>query len=347
MKSISDIDKNFKTSAPPKSDAKFYDISEKPFKIYGVFKPENDSEYIRLPRDVAKETSEGVEALNINTAGGRVRFKTNSKYIILRCLTKRIEHMAHMPLTGVSGFDVYADGGYAGTAIPPDSADEGFDAVIEFADTAMRDIVINFPLYSGVCGLLLGLENKSEVREGNLYRQPKPVVFYGSSITQGGCASRPGNAYESVLSRRMDFDFINLGFSGSAKGEDSIADYIADLDMSVFVYDYDHNAPSCEHLKNTHYRMYKKIRDKHPDMPIIMASRPIPCDTNWKERIEIIKETLKRAKDDGDKNIYFINGQDMFNSHDCNMMSVDGCHPNDFGFYCMAEAFEKILRQIM
>lgn len=352
MKNISDIDKNFKTSGIDKKDAKFYNISEKPFKIYGVFKPENDDEYIRIPRDVAAATSDGVKDLNSHTAGGRVRFKTNSKYIILKCFTKSIGTMPHMALTGVSGFDLYADGNYHGTAIPPfdsfdDGAAQGYDAIIEFSDNKMRDIIINFPLYNGVSDLLLGFEETAEIKEGNNYKYQTPIVFYGSSITQGGCASRPGNSYQSILSRRLDCDFINLGFSGNAKGEDSIAEYIATLDMSVFVYDYDHNAPNCEHLKNTHYKMYKKIRDTHSDIPIIMASRPNQCAADWQERIEIIKETLERAKNEGDNNIYFINGQDMFNSYDPNMMTVDSCHPNDFGFFCMAEAFEKVLRKVV
>lgn len=352
MKNISDIDKNFKTSGIDKKDVKFYNVNEKPFKIYGVFKPEDDDEYIRIPRKIAESTNNGVKILNSNTAGGRVRFKTDSKYIILKCLTKTIGTMPHMALSGVSGFDLYADGAYYGTAIPPffslnEGIANGYDAIIEFRENKMRDIIINFPLYNGVSELLLGFESSAEVKDGEEYRHNTPVVFYGSSITQGACASRPGNSYQSILSRRLNFDFINLGFSGSARGEDSIAEYISNLDMSVFVYDYDHNAPDCEHLKNTHYKMYKKIRDSHPNMPIIMASRPNRYGIDWQERIEIIKKTFEKAKNDGDDNIYFINGQDMLNSYDIDMMTVDGCHPNDFGFFCMAEAFEKILRKVL
>lgn len=353
MKSISELDKNFKTSVAEKDDVKFYDINKKPFKIYGVFKSEEECKYIRIPSDIAKATSNGVEALNTNTAGGRIRFKTNSKYIILRCITDNVATMPHMALTGVSGFDLYADKKYSKTFIPPfwDLSGDysgGYESIVEFDDNKMRDIIINFPLYCGVNDVILGFEESAEVLEGKEYAHKTPVVFYGSSITQGGCASRPGNSYQSILSRHLDFDFINLGFSGNAKGEDSIAEYIAGLDMSAFVYDYDHNAPTVEHLQNTHYKMYKKIRDMHPNMPIIMASSPNTAfGATTDKRIEIIKETLKKAKSDGDNNIYFISGQDIFNSYESEIMTVDGCHPNDFGFFCMAEAFEKILKNVL
>lgn len=346
MKDMYEIDKNFKAPNPEKSDAKFYNISEKPFRIYGIYKPENDVEYIRMPRSVAKATSVEAVELNAKTAGGRVRFKTNSKYIIVRCVTSEQVRFADVPLTGTCGFDIYADGSYAGTIKPPDKIENVFDGIVELGDGKMRDIIINFPYYNSVRDVFLGLDKSAEVSEGNLYKHQTPIVFYGSSITQGGCASRPGNTYINVLSRRLDFDFINLGLSGNAKGEDSMAEYIAGLEMSAFVYDYDHNAPNWEHLRNTHYKMYKKIRDKNPDIPIIMASRPRPYNTvDWRERIGVIEDTMKKAHENGDNNVYFVNGLDIFNSHDGDMMTVDGTHPNDFGFYCMAEAFERVLRK--
>ena len=88
------------------------------------------------------------------------------------------------------------------------------------------------------------------------YRDMKPVLYYGSSITQGGCCSRPGNTYQAVVSRRLNIDFVNLGFSGNARGERAMAEYVAAQPMSAFAFDYDHNAPSVEHLKNTHYDFY-------------------------------------------------------------------------------------------
>ena len=134
------------------------------------------------------------------------------------------------------------------TFVPKVKIADGYESVIDLGETKMRQITINFPLYSAVSSLEIGLQETAVVESPTPYRVETPVVFYGSSITQGGCASRPGNCYTAVLSRRLDFDHVNLGFSGSGKAEQEMADYIAGLDMSVFVYDYDHNAPNLAHL---------------------------------------------------------------------------------------------------
>ena len=177
-----------------------------------------------------------------------------------------------------------------------------------------------------------------------------PVVYYGSSITQGGCASRPGMAYQNIISRWYNCDHINLGFSGNAKGEDAIAEYIAGLKMSVFVYDYDHNAPNVEHLKKTHKRMFDIIRGKNPNLPIIIVSMPkYPLTNNEVLRREVIKETYKTAKSQGDNNVYFIDGCEMMRFKGGNEATVDNCHPTDLGFRRMAdwigEAVGKALKK--
>lgn len=359
MSNISEIDLNFKSNAINTENLKIYRIDEKPFKLYGIYKPEGESEYIRIPREVAERTSQGVKDLNNHTSGGRLRFKTDSNRVVIKCTWNAFGLMPHMAATGSCGFDLYADGEYAGTFIPTITyidgykpsyeCSDGMEAEVTFNERKMRDIVINFPTYNSVSEIVIGLDADAQVCEGNEYRHTLPIVFYGSSITQGGCVSRPGNMYQNVLSRRLDFDYINLGFSGNARAEDAIADYISGLDMSLFFYDYDHNAPTVEHLEKTHYKMYKKVRDNHLDIPIIMVSRPSMTGgyKEVNERIDVIKNTLKRAQADGDKNVYFINGMDIFNSHDKDMMTVDGCHPNDFGAFCMAEAFEKLLRELI
>jgi hypothetical protein len=121
-----------------------------------------------------------------------------------------------------------------------------------------KEITVFLPLYGDVADIEIGLPEDAEVYKHTVYKHDLPVVFYGSSIIQGACASRAGRAYQSIISRKYDFNYINLGFSGAARAEDIIVDSMAGLEMSAFVSDYDHNAPNHEHLKNTHHRMYKK-----------------------------------------------------------------------------------------
>lgn len=209
----------------------------------------------------------------------------------------------------------------------------------------MRDILIHFPLYSEVEKVFIGIEEDATILSPTPYKHELPVVFYGSSITMGGCATRPGNTYPAVLSRWLDADFINLGFAGNAMGEPEIAEYIANLPMSVFVYDYDCNAPDAEHLKKTHDAMYQMIRKKNPTLPILILSRPhVKKENDLRE--EVIYETYRKAKEKGEP-VFLISGYEMSHLIDPGMFWVDGVHPTDFGFYCMASTILPILKKIL
>ncbi|MDD6313201.1 MAG: SGNH/GDSL hydrolase family protein, partial [Firmicutes bacterium] len=347
MKSISEIDANFRIETKiDKQDIKFYDIKRQPFKIYGVFY--ENGKYRRIPEAVAKAVSEDVWALHTNTAGGRVRFKTDSPYIAIHAEMSGVGKMSHFALSGSAGFDLYdADKGYIQTFIPPFDIADGYESVIETESSEIREYIINFPLYSNVDELYIGISDTASVYEPDPYRIEKPIVYYGSSITQGGCASRPGNSYEGIISHRLDCNYINLGFSGSAMAEEEIAEYIKKLDMSVFVYDYDHNAPSAEHLANTHEKMFNTIRKANPGLPVILMSRPKYYLTeDEKVRLDIIKNTYNNAVENGDRNVYLIEGPELMKTAGYEG-TVDNCHPNDLGFGSMAAALGDLLEKIL
>lgn len=349
MRDISEVDSNLKVETDvDKNGIRFYDVSKEPFKIYGVIK--EGGMYRRMPEAVAKTVNDEIyQVLHTNTAGGRVRFKTNSKTVVISSKMSGVACMGHMPMTGSAGFDMYADKKYCHTFVPSATMTDGYESRFDFSDSKMRDIIINFPLYSNVIDLKIGFDKDAEIQKGDEYKFNKPVLYYGSSITQGGCASRPGNSYQSVISRKLDCDFINLGFSGNALGEETMANYIADTDMSVFVCDYDHNAPTTDHLKNTHKRMFEIIRKKQPNLPVVFVTRPTDCGNadETKARRDVVYGTYITAKNNGDNNVYFADGSDIFNYADVDMFSVDGCHPNDFGFWCMAEVIGKFVKEAL
>ena len=165
-------------------------------------------------------------------------------------------------------------------------------------------------------------------------------------IQQGGCASHPGNAYFNILSRRLDADIVNLGFSSGCKGEEAMAEYLANLDMSVLVYDYDHNADSAEFLKETHERTFKIIRKKQPNLPVIMITA---ADRKFgiPERRDVIYQTYKNAVISGDNNVYFIDGSTIYAPVGRGLCTVDHIHPNDIGFLMMANAVETVIKKIL
>ena len=357
MQDISKIDRNFEVKPLEiGQETVFFNCLEEPFKIYGLILPQNEDDiFRRLPDDVAKSVSEGVANLGSRTAGGRVKFKTNSPYVCIRAEMPVVSRMPHFTLCGSAGFDMYKriDGEdcYCGTFVPPYDIENGFEGKLSTGGiTEETEFTIHFPLYSQVKSLQIGLKAGCMLKPASDYEYDVPVVYYGSSITQGGCASRPGMAYQNIISREYNCDHINLGFSGNAKGEDSIAQYIAGLNMSVFVYDYDHNAPNVEHLKKTHKRMFDIIRLKNPNLPIIIVSMPkCPLTSNEVLRREVIKETYEIAKSQGDNNVYFIDGCKMMKFKGGNEATVDNCHPTDLGFRrmadCIGEAVGKALKK--
>lgn len=349
MSNLSAIDKNFAVSAHIKRDGMiFQNVLSQPFSVHGV-RMEN-GKFRRLPEKVAEAVSPGVLSLHTHTAGGRVRFRTDSRYIAIAAKMAEIGKMPHFALTGSAGFDMYVKSGsaetYGGSFVPPFDITDGYESVIDFGEEELRGITIDFPLYSGVNELYIGFDEKARLLEAEPYRISSPVVYYGSSITQGGCASRPGNSYQAILSRRFDCDYINLGFSGSAMAEDRMADYIAQLDMSMFVYDYDHNAPTPQHLLNTHKKLFRAVRKAKPDLPVVILSRPkhFLLDEE-KQRLEIIRATFQEAVAAGDKNVCLLDGE-MLTALCGNDGTVDNCHPNDYGFAAMAKAIGDTVEKL-
>lgn len=341
---ITDIDKNFAANtAFDASAVEFYDPRKAPLTLYGV--QYENGKYRRMPEAAAKAVSEGVHLLHDMTAGGRVRFVTNSEYFVITCKLTNVSKMTHMPFNGSCGFDFYQGADFGGMfTVPYGIDDNGYTEVRHTGRTDERVITVNFPSYSGVREVFIGVDKNAVVKEAPAYKTEGQVVYYGSSITQGGCSSRPGTLYQGTISRRFDMDYVNLGFSGNGKGEPAMAEYIASLPMRAFVLDYDHNAATAEHLKATHEPFFLTVREKHPTVPVIMVSSPTPCYPDQKVRRDIIAATCENARARGDKNVYFIDGLSMIPSTDG---STDGVHPNDLGFYFMAKAIGDMLEKAL
>ena len=345
---IGKIDPNFLLGSNlSQEEYAWRNAQDAPFEIRGLAICEGE-DFFRVPMDIANQTSEGVAQLATHTSGGRVRFKTDSKKIAVRVHSRHAFTMSHMPLTGISGVDIYVGGAFSGSIRPEIPNGDWYEGFIVKGD-GEKEIEINLPLYNGVTAILIGLDKDASCLAPRKYTFDKPVVYYGSSITQGGCASRPGNSYQGFISRWLDSDHVNLGFSGNGRGEEVMANFIASIDMCAFVMDYDHNAPSAEHLLNTHERMFKIVRKAHPDIPVIMITKPdVEKDvSNVPARREAIFKTYQNALNAGDKNVRFIDGKNLFGEKDRDACTVDGCHPNDLGFYRMAEVIYPVLKEAL
>lgn len=352
---IEEIDKNLKiVSALDLEDVVWFDVRKAPFKIYGLLPPQENDRFRRMPEEVAKSINEGVYALHDNTAGGRVRFHTDSPYVAIKTEQKNTGLMGHITKVGQSGLDLYISRNcekftFKGSFVPAASATDGFETYVTFSEGGMpTDCEINLPNYDNLINLYVGIKKGSTLDSAREYKYTTPVLFLGSSITQGGCASRPGNGYVNMISRDLDTDVVNLGFSGSCQGEFEMADYIIKQPMSVFVYDYDHNAPTPEHLWATHEPFFKRFRAARPTVPVVFINKPDWInDPGAPRRREAVYTTYKNALANGDENVYFIEGNTLWGGENPNDCTVDGCHPNDLGFFRMAQKIGSVIKEIL
>lgn len=334
----------------------WHDVRKPPFSVHGLYKPQTEPFFHRLPMEVGEATSAGIDKLQRECAGGRVRFSTDSPYIAVRAKYRAVGRSPHITLVSSTGFDLYMDGEFSSRYVkefrmPYDMLD-AYEQVVELEGEIYRSYTMNMPVHACVESLQIGLKPGARLGCAREYRKIEPLVFYGSSIVHGTAASRPGNIYPLMISRMLNADILNLGFSGQARGEKNLAEWMATLSMSVFVCDYDHNAPTPEHLEATHYQMYEIIREKNKDLAYIMITRPNYW-TSFKNRSEVLKRrdivmsSYLKARASGDENVYFIDGLSFFADADQNEYTLDGVHPNDAGFLKMAGSIAAVIRHAL
>lgn len=338
-----------------------YNAEDAPLRIYGLWGKNEEGVFTRMPREVAERTSRKVGLLYTNTAGARLRFATDSAFLAIGAnyppMIFSSPRSAALSGAGAFGFDLYVDGEHFRTLLPQGTVQRGsvvsfdiedgrFESMVSFGEKKMRQFTLCFPSFVNVSDLYVGLEQGATLTAAEPYVNDLPVVFYGSSITQGACASRAGNTYPNILSRKFNFDYLNLGFAGACKAEDAIIDYLCQLPMQMLVYDYDHNAPSVEYLKSTHLPALRRLRKAHPDIPIVLLSKPNIHTGKEQalERMKIVEESYEALQKESAAPVHFVNGQKIFESCDREMMTIDGTHPTDLGFYCMATALSEVFK---
>lgn len=362
--SLAEIDKALTVESEiEKEDIFWFDIRKGNFDIYGLYNPTQLGEFKRMPIEVAEKVNIGVHNRAYNTAGGRVRFTTDSPYLAIKVEYSRLDTSPTFALSGMAGIDLYTykDGCFNFFhEIAPDFTDaEGFERLVELGENTIgygrspaethekTEYVLTLPTYCSLTNVYIGVKQGSILDHGSEYKLKKPIVYYGSSTTQGGCATKPSLTYEEIISRRFNTDYINLGFSGSAHGEPEMLEYIAKLDMSVFVYDFDYNTDASG-LRAKHYNGYKIIREKQPTLPIVIMGHSNFRNEKWNfDRMAALDDTYKRAKEEGDENIYYIRTPDIFGELDTGLCTVDGIHPNDLGFYKISQKLGEVLEKIL
>lgn len=313
------------------------------------------STFDRLPAKSEKIVRPPVWSLSRHSAGIATRFNTDATTLHIRyTLGGSNLAMPHMPATGVSGVDFYAldtDKKWKWVEVTRPSKGTEVVAKITDLDPGMRAWMAYFPLYNSVLKMEIGVPKGSKF-QGIAPRTEGTIVFYGTSITHGACASRPGMAHPSILGRRLDRPIINLGFSGNGKMEPEVGALLSELDPAVFVIDCLPNM-NADLVAERAEPLVRKLREARPDTPIVLVEDR--SNTNsWihrarREHHKANRAALVRAFDNlvssGVKDLYYIQGEDLLG--DDTEGATDGSHPSDLGFMRQADKFEPVLRQAL
>jgi lysophospholipase L1-like esterase len=305
---------------------------------------ENGGELFRLPAKLKDTYRPPVWDLAKDPSGGRIRFRTNSCVLAIRLEYPGPPDMTNMHAYGQSGVDLYADGVYRGTAIADRDAKPG--KTIEhtyFKDEPRidREITLYLPLYMPVKVLGIGLDVEAHVQPAKPFAAGAPLVFYGTSITQGGCASRPGMSYQAILGRMLNLDFVNLGFSGNGRGEPELAHAVASINALCIVVDFAQNN-SLESLTQAYAPFLEVLRSAHPETPVLVITPIYGAQESWSRdpwlegMRELIRQVAAKRIAAGDRYIQIVEGTDLLGPSRGDGL-VDGTHPNDLGFQWMAE----------
>jgi hypothetical protein len=252
----------------------WYDICR--LDVEGKGWTDTKSFYDRLPAKAETVVRQPVWNLSLDSAGMCVRFVTDANEIQARWeLRSKSLAMPHMPATGVSGLDLYVkgtDGKWKWLAVGrPTKFPVNTATLVKDVPEGLHEYFLYLPLYNGVSLVELGVPKGSAIRKATPYPQDrKPIVFYGTSITQGGCASRTGMVHTAILGRRFHYPVINLGFSGNGRMEPEIANLLVELDPSVYVLDCLPNMNG-QTVAERVAPFIKRLREVHPETPILLV----------------------------------------------------------------------------
>ena len=321
-----------------------------------------EAPYDRFPARAKPTLREDVWNLSRDSAGMCVRFQTNAPLLHVRwTVTKSRLAMPHMPATGVSGVDLYArdDAGTwrwvaCGTPTGESTSAQLTHDFPPATDPNGREYRLYLPLYNGTKQLEIGIPKESDLRPGPAYvaGHEKPIVFYGTSITHGACASRPGMPHPAIIGRRLERPVVNLGFSGNGRMELEVADLLAEIDAGVYVLDCLPNLGS-EAVKTRTEPIVMRLKEKRPNVPILLIEDRTYSDAVFhkdkRERNDSSRReyraAFERLRAAGVTGIFYQEGENLLG--DDNEGTVDSSHPTDLGFWRQADAMTPVLRTIV
>ena len=301
---------------------------------------ENSPATWRLPKRARQKVRQPVWSLGRFPAGARIRFTSNTSQLRIRIHATRVQGLSKMSAIGGQGLDVYVNGAYWSSVAV---AKRGQEEKVFFTDAGdkKKHITIYLPTFQELRIEAIGVDQGAELTAPKAFALKRPVVFYGSSILQGACSSRPGMSYPAILARMLNVDYVNLGFSGNGRGEKEVTALLSEIDASCFVFDL---GKSYRRQGSAAYSaMLAAIRSRHPKIPMICITPIISTrelhQKGYAELSRHVRQAMRRGArkhiDAGDTLIHLIRGTDLLGAKDTDAFQ-EGVHPTDLGFHRIA-----------
>ena len=324
--------------------------------LLGSLAPDASAKYSRLPDALKDSVRPDLWALGLNSAGLSVRFRSDSPRIKMRWKSRNRFGMNHMTATGVRGLDLYVlqpDSTWTtvSSARPGSKATTETTVVADMQPGIDREYMLFLSLYDGVDSLYVGIDSATTLSYPAVYlpRREKPLVMYGTSILQGGCATRPGMAHTNILQRMLQREVVNLGFSGNARLDPEIAHLMAEADASCFIID---ALPNCtaDIVDERMEAFIAILREAHPTTPIMLVESPwFPIMRFDREVSDTLREKNRRLRAiydrlaQTDKNLHYFEADNIIPDPEA---TVDNYHLTDLGFLNFANALAEELRKL-
>lgn len=340
----------------PGSNLLWYDI--RGLDVEGRGWKDTEASYDRLPARAKGKVSLDIWSLGKESAGMCVRFVTDASSLSASwALANPNLSLPNMAVSGASSLDIYMkyEGHWRWLGLALAKTCPTNQVLIENElPPGKHEYCLYLPTYNGVKEVLIGLPAAATFETAPPYptEKRKPIVFYGTSITQGACASRPGLAYPAILSRKFSRPMINLGFSGNGKMQPEVVAFLAELDPCLFFIDCMPNMET-EILAERIRGLVRTLRKAHPKTPIVFVEE-IPRVTalifpdkapDYQTRCQILRDVVKELGRKGLHDLYILSARDQIKND--GEGSVDGIHPNDVGMMRLTEAYEPMLQKLL
>lgn len=342
----------------------WFSIEDVRIRLSGFAFFEEDHKLERVPnrrKSIFEEINPCLNELGVHTAGGQLAFRSNTSRVFIKAKITTLPNMVNMTPVAQCGFDCYIGDNpknlrfFGITKFDVTKKEYTCEVVSKLDTTKVKEFLFHFPLYAGVNEVEIGLDSDAIIEPPTPYEKEGKLIFYGTSITQGGCASRPGMAYTNYLARKLNLEHCNFGFSGNGLGEYEVAKMLSEVEKPLlYIIDYEANSGTNGRMVNSLNDFIDCLRKRHNKVPILVVSR-VPYVMDLLEEStgalrnslrEFQKGTVEKFRELGDNAIYFLDGSTLWGD-DFDEYTVDFIHPTDLGFYFMGKGLEPVIKEIL